>query len=413
MPMRKRYKRILYFIGLLLVGCIGLGIAYICYDHVLGPETEVEVVGELSINYIDGKIIDTNKTYNFSVTNNGTNDIYYEILIDNLKNYESQVNYSLSSSEASLNIKNNPIDNNASTLASNILISEGATQNFKITLNNNKMTSFNLKIKKTIDSKEYFYMTLIKNNPVNDETLTKVGEELATGYEGLIKDIDDLGTTYYFRGNVTDNYVLFADNLWRIVRINGDGTVKLILNKATPELTSYHISLENSEDFANTSIVSSLNTYYETYLQAYDDYIAAYKFCVDNLNNGETNKIYNAYNRIAVDKIPTFNCLGSTYNSKIGLLSADEALYAGANTNDDNKKYYLYNSDIENVWWTATLAKATTDDFNPFVISASGRLLSNVSGLLNRNLRPTINLNRKVLVTGDGTIDNPYLPYIE
>jgi len=40
---------------------------------------------------------------------------------------------------------------------------------------------------------------------------------------------DDYGTSYYFRGNVEDNYVTFADMCWRIVRINGDGTTKLIL----------------------------------------------------------------------------------------------------------------------------------------------------------------------------------------
>ena len=40
---------------------------------------------------------------------------------------------------------------------------------------------------------------------------------------------DDYGTSYYYRGNVLDNYVTFADMCWRIVRINGDGTTKLIL----------------------------------------------------------------------------------------------------------------------------------------------------------------------------------------
>ena len=41
---------------------------------------------------------------------------------------------------------------------------------------------------------------------------------------------DDYGTSYYFRGNVLDNYVSFADKIWRIVRINGDGTVRLVLD---------------------------------------------------------------------------------------------------------------------------------------------------------------------------------------
>ncbi len=40
---------------------------------------------------------------------------------------------------------------------------------------------------------------------------------------------DDLGVSYYYRGAVEDNYVTFADMCWRIVRIQGDGSVKLIL----------------------------------------------------------------------------------------------------------------------------------------------------------------------------------------
>jgi len=35
--------------------------------------------------------------------------------------------------------------------------------------------------------------------------------------------------SYYFRGNVKNNYVNFAGMCWRIVRIEGDGSVKLIL----------------------------------------------------------------------------------------------------------------------------------------------------------------------------------------
>ena len=41
---------------------------------------------------------------------------------------------------------------------------------------------------------------------------------------------DDYGTSYYFRGAVKNNYVEFANKCWRIVRITGDGSVKLVLH---------------------------------------------------------------------------------------------------------------------------------------------------------------------------------------
>ena len=40
---------------------------------------------------------------------------------------------------------------------------------------------------------------------------------------------DDYGTSYYYRGGVEDNYVTYADMCWRIVRIAGDGSIKLVL----------------------------------------------------------------------------------------------------------------------------------------------------------------------------------------
>ena len=56
-------------------------------------------------------------------------------------------------------------------------------------------------------------------------------KNLKQSYEKVLNNtLDDYGTSYYFRGNVVDNYVFFANKIWRIVRINGDGSVRLILD---------------------------------------------------------------------------------------------------------------------------------------------------------------------------------------
>jgi len=57
----------------------------------------------------------------------------------------------------------------------------------------------------------------------------KVTEEIINAEKTLSYTYDDLGTSYYYRGNVEDNYVNFAGMCWRIVRIEGDGSIKLIL----------------------------------------------------------------------------------------------------------------------------------------------------------------------------------------
>lgn len=41
---------------------------------------------------------------------------------------------------------------------------------------------------------------------------------------------DDYGTSYYYRGAVENNWVKFADSYWRIVRLNGDGSIRLLYN---------------------------------------------------------------------------------------------------------------------------------------------------------------------------------------
>ena len=71
-------------------------------------------------------------------------------------------------------------------------------------------------------------------NPKNI-TLTTPGTQISTIDEGLRDAQDDYGTSYYFRGAVTNNYVVFARKCWRIVRITGDGSIKLVLHNNDAE----------------------------------------------------------------------------------------------------------------------------------------------------------------------------------
>ncbi len=71
------------------------------------------------------------------------------------------------------------------------------------------------------------------NGPHFDKTSCAVGCDVQEN--GLYKAEDDFGDSYYFRGTVNDNWVKFgnmstsgADIWWRIIRINGDGTIRLI-----------------------------------------------------------------------------------------------------------------------------------------------------------------------------------------
>ena len=143
---------------------------------------------------------------------------------------------------------------------------------------------------------------------------------------------DDYGTSYYFRGAVKNNYVEFANKCWRIVRITGDGSVKLVLhndntagaanpcssaNNSTNAAfarysgTTYTSAFnENSDDNAyvgfkygtvgasdyatthananKSTILTNLETWYTNNLKTYADTIADTVWCNDKTNVTDT-----------------------------------------------------------------------------------------------------------------------------
>ena len=392
--MRIVYKRSLAFLALLIVfvGCIGIG--YLFYDQVIDPETLVVVNDELSINYLDSSTITQDGEYRFSVTNSGTNDVYYEIRLTDISGFSSDVTYTLSSTDASIQVEEAHLNSEDNMIMDNILIGSMETQNFTLSVSHNSSTTFKIEVEKTVDAEEYFYMTLLNQN------------EISTGEDGLFESEDDDGTTYYFRGNVENNYVLFAGLSWRIVRINGNGTVKLVLDGVDDTVVRYNEEATGYEDFKETDVYDALVSYYDNHLNNYDKYIANNRYCSES---GKSDDTYNAYTRIVTNEIPTFNCLGKRFTSKIGLLTADEVVYAGGVYDEENTAYYLYNSEIKSAWWVSSLSNSDGDDYYPFVVGSNGDLNDDASGTLYRSLRPVISLNRTVKVTGTGTSTDPYV----
>ena len=83
--------------------------------------------------------------------------------------------------------------------------------------------------------------TILANSKVNEGTPDF--SQVATTDEGIYKAEDDWGDSYYFRGAVENNYVKFAGYYWRIIRINGDGSIRIIYDG-----TSAHANGESSND---------------------------------------------------------------------------------------------------------------------------------------------------------------------
>ena len=69
----------------------------------------------------------------------------------------------------------------------------------------------------------------------------------ATTDEGLFMAEDDDGASYYYRGAVRNNYVSFAGFIWRIIRQNGDGSIRLIYSGKLTSDTGEAVTVGNSQ----------------------------------------------------------------------------------------------------------------------------------------------------------------------
>ena len=71
--------------------------------------------------------------------------------------------------------------------------------------------------------------------------------QVATTDEGLYMAEDDEGESYYYRGAVKNNYVSFAGFIWRIIRRNGDGSIRMIYSGKSTSDTGDVVTIGESQ----------------------------------------------------------------------------------------------------------------------------------------------------------------------
>ena len=197
----------------------------------------------------------------------------------------------------------------------------------------------------------------------------------------LASTSDDYGTSYYFRGAVKNNYVQFANKCWRIVRIVGDGSVKLVLhNDNTTKVANPCSSANNSTNaafarYSGTTYKSAFNTnnndnayvgfmygaagasnyagthvntnksdilknlekWYTKNLTSYESKLADTIWCNDKstvsggLGYGTNGTSYGAYNRLASTKQPTLKCPNDNNGGKLSKFTVDDTTNGNGN----------------------------------------------------------------------------------
>ena len=228
--------------------------------------------------------------------------------------------------------------------------------------------------------------------------------------------------TYYFRGNVENNYVSFAGQTWKIVRINEDGTIRMIMANGINDDTYY--AFNSSYDdytymyYTNSEAKTTLEDWYTTNIASNTNYASKVAtgdyFCEQAkvkpsssyTSESATMEVYSSYT-------PNFKCETDgngkgNVNSSIGLITYDEVVFAGGYYYKENSNYYLYNN---TAYWTMSPAGVNyglgVARANAWIVAPSGFILNDlVYGTF--RLRAVLNLNADVAVTGSGTSTDPW-----
>ena len=267
---------------------------------------------------------------------------------------------------------------------------------------------------------------------------------------------DDDGEVYYFAGNPTDNWVQFAGFYWRIIRINGDGAIRLIYNGSSTSSTGTGTLTHTSQVFnssydnnmyigfmytngqvhgtgTSSSIKTTLDSWYTSSgLDDYGDKLDGNAgFCNDRTpysgtGTGTTPTYYGGYIRLVTNNAPTFKCSNSSdlfttsgssdgnkaLTNPIGLITADEVAFAGGVYGSSNSGYYLYNTG--QAYWTMSPHDFASywNEAHVFYVNSNGSIGYAHAALVDwagGGVRPVINLKADVNITGSGTATNPYV----
>ena len=276
---------------------------------------------------------------------------------------------------------------------------------------------------------------------------------------GIYSAKDDLGTSYYFRGNVTNNYVKFANKYWRIIRINGDGTIRMIYAGTSAHANGYNDSsakdmsigtsaFNSSYDdntyvgymygtagastYANThsnktnsTIKTKLDSWYDTNIvnTGNEKYIADAIYCNDRSVSsgtgiGTTATTYAAQTRINNGQ-PTLKCVNNSDkftksttigNGKltrmIGLITSDEVIYAGGKSGTVNQEYYLYSGKY---YWTMAPYSYASGRAYAHNVDSGGHLNGYSVNFASGAVRPVVSLKSDAISRGSGTAASPFL----
>ena len=296
--------------------------------------------------------------------------------------------------------------------------SQGDMNNKKFTITVNVYA--NGKVVDVPTAKTLTQMILDSNQVITKSPTLTTSSNNTNDESGLYKStLTNTGdATYYFRGNVKNNYVSFAGYTWRIVRVNEDGTIRIVMQDGINDNAGVAFNSSNNNYsymyYSNSNAKTILNSWYQTNIGskselaqkvATGDYYceqAKAKYSSSYTSGSASMTVYSSYT-------PNFKCTvdgngKGIVNAGVGLLSYDEVVYAGGYYSKSNSNYYLYNNKY---FWTMSPAGFSGSYSTIWLVYTTGSISYDIVHPT-RVLRPVLILKADTLATGDGTSSDPY-----
>ena len=374
-------------------------------------------------------------------TKNGNKEITLQVSnVNGTNNFVNEKNFDFDSSWSGLKrtlVSGATISSNGTLTTQNISIT-GKYYNLTIPQTSIEGKAFTGKIYVTNHScstSEPAYITLLKAYGGKDN-ITELPDSAFANVttasdKGMYKKNDDLGTSYYYRGAVDNNWVKFGkegdkDIYWRIIRINGDGSIRMIYTGTTDPKTDSSVTGSNGVYMTGTGTQINATT---KELVSQDQIFCNDRSATtsDSGTPGEiggsmstsTTYYYGAYVRLITNKSPQLKCptasdkftVNTSNGNKaltypVGLITADEVAMAGGKFGTSNSTYYLYTNQG---YWSGSPNRFSSDISyaREFRVNSDGIIAAtHVDG--NNGARPVVSLSSKAKLSGNGTYNDVY-----
>lgn len=185
---------------------------------------------------------------------------------------------------------------------------------------------------------------------------------------------------YYFEGADINNYLTYSNLTWRIIRVNDDDSVTVVLNNSITALAA-----GTSKSYTDSYINMWLNDNGE-------DYSGILK---NNLNKTNEYLTYTNTCNDTVDDTKNITCKEFIADTLITVPSLSDYVNTGGQNGFMNNEeyYYLTNTNKDNeLWYIDSDGKVGTSDGTDII-----------------GVKPVITIKGTIkLVSGDGSEDNPY-----